>query len=284
MRAMSMVLQRLDEACATVRSRGARAPRIGVVLGSGLGAFAETLGGALAIPYADIPHMPSPAVTGHAGDLVLGRAGGVQIACLGGRVHLYEGHAMEALVFGVRLLARLGCTTVLLTNAAGGLRHEMRPGTLMLVSDHINLTGRSPLLGPNDDALGPRFPDMSRAYDPALGELARRAAIRVGVQLHEGVYAAVHGPAYETPAEIRMLRTLGADAVGMSTVPEVLALRHMGVRCAAISCITNMAAGMTAQPLDHAEVKETAARVRSSFVTLLEAWLEGIGLTEEPDA
>ncbi len=254
---MSMI-EKLDEAQAAVRATDAKAPLVGVVLGSGLGAWADGLGAATRIPYGRIPHMAQSSVVGHAGNLCLGLAGEVPVACLQGRVHLYEGHEPERVVFGVRLLARLGCRAVLLTNAAGGLQAAWAPGDLMLVTDHLNLMGRNPLTGPNESALGPRFPDLTEAYDRELSELARQAARETGTVLREGVYAGLLGPTYETPAEIRMLRTLGAAAVGMSTVPEVIALRHMGVRCAAISCITHMAAGLSPTRLDHSEVEATA--------------------------
>ena len=263
----------LDEAAAAVRKHRVEAPVLGVVLGSGLGAFGDTLEDRVRIPYADIPRMPVSRVVGHAGVLSLGRVDQVEVACMQGRVHLYEGHEAERVVFGVRLLARLGCKAILITNAAGGVHPSLCPGDLMLIIDHINLTGRNPLAGPNIDALGPRFPDMSEAYDRGLREVARKAARVEGLSLHEGVYLANFGPAYETPAEIRMARTLGADAVGMSTVPEVIALRHMGVRVAAISCVTNLAAGISAEPLDHKEVEQVANRTRSDFVRLIRRWV-----------
>ena len=269
--------ERLSDASAAVRQRAAEPPTIGVVLGSGLGSFADGLDDAVGIPYQTIPHMPTTTVVGHAGQLRVGVVDGVRVACLQGRVHLYEGHEPERVVFGVRLLAKLGCRAVLLTNAAGGLRESFHPGTLMLITDHLNLTGRNPLLGPNDSALGPRFPDMTSAYDAALRAEVRTAARDVGVALEQGVYAALLGPCYETPAEIRMLRTLGADAVGMSTVPEVIALRHMGVRAVGISCITNMAAGMGAAALDHSEVERTAQATRDAFIRLLTASLRRMG-------
>ncbi|HEU4407343.1 MAG TPA: purine-nucleoside phosphorylase [Polyangiaceae bacterium] len=264
--------ERLRAAAASLPPRP-RPPLLGLVLGSGLGAFGDTLDDLDQTPYASIEHMPRPAVLGHAGNLCRGRVGGVEVACLQGRVHLYEGHDGDAVTFGVRLLARLGCRAVLLTNAAGGINPAFAPGDFMLIVDHLNLTGRSPLVGPNDESLGPRFPDMTRAYDPRLCELAREAARGAGARLHEGVYAALLGPAYETPAEIRMIRGLGADAVGMSTVPEVLALRHQGVRVGALSCITNVAAGLGPEPLDHAEVEATAKASRDAFVSLLSAWV-----------
>ncbi len=271
----------LDEATEAVRGRTALQPKIGLVLGSGLGTMADRLENAARIPYGDIPHMPGTAVSGHAGNLCIGSvAGGPVVACLQGRAHLYEGHPLDKIVFGARLLARLGCTTVLLTNAAGGIATSFSPGTLMLIDDHINLTGRNPLFGPNLEALGPRFPDMTRAYDAQLAALATSSAAELEIDLKRGVYAAVLGPSYETPAEIAMLRTIGADAVGMSTVPEVIALRHMGVRVAAVSCITNMAAGMTSGTLDHSEVEQTAAKVRESFIKLLSAWINAIATQE----
>ncbi|MBI5535455.1 MAG: purine-nucleoside phosphorylase [Deltaproteobacteria bacterium] len=263
----------LDGAVAAVRQHRSTPPLIGVVLGSGLGAFGDTLDGVVKVPYADIPKMPMSRVVGHAGNLCLGSVEGVEVACMQGRVHLYEGHEPERVVFGVRLLAKLGCKAVLLTNAAGGVHASMRPGDLMLIVDHINLTGRSPLMGPNIDSMGERFPDMSQAYDPGLCDAARKAALEVGVALKEGVYQANLGPSYETPAEIRMARAIGADAVGMSTVPEVIALRHMKVRTAAISCITNLAAGISLTPLNHKEVEQIARLTRDAFVRLLSRWV-----------
>jgi purine-nucleoside phosphorylase len=260
-----------------VRGLSKHAPQVGVVLGSGLGAFGDTLGSLQKVPYSEIPNMPQSAVVGHAGNLCLGRVGAVDVACLQGRVHLYEGHALDRVTFGVRLLARLGAKVVLLTNAAGGVRQSFAPGDLMLIVDHLNLTGRNPLVGPNDDRIGLRFPDMSKAYDPALCDAARSAAKELKTTLQEGVYAGLLGPTYETPAEVRMLRTLGADAVGMSTVPEVIALRHRGVRCGAISCITNLAAGIGDAPLDHSEVEEVAKKTRERFSALLGRWVELAG-------
>ena len=271
------VIEQLDEAARAVRARVDRVPAVGVVLGSGLGAWADGLGSLTRIPYADVPHMARSSVVGHAGNLCLGQVGAVPVACLQGRVHLYEGHALDRVVFGVRLLARLGCRAVVLTNAAGGLEPAWSPGDLMLVTDHLNLMGKNPLAGPNEAALGPRFPDMTQAYDRELYELARVAARETGVALREGVYAGLLGPTYETPAEIRMLRTLGATAVGMSTVPEVIALRHMGVRAAAVSCITNLAAGLSPTLLDHSEVEATAAKARDRFTALLSAWVARVG-------
>ncbi|MEB2312560.1 MAG: purine-nucleoside phosphorylase [Sorangiineae bacterium] len=259
-----------------VRRLGRPEPCVGVVLGSGLGAFGDTLADLEKIPYDAVPEMPRSAVVGHAGNLCLGRVGAVEVACLQGRVHAYEGHPLERVVFGVRLLAQLGCRAVLLTNAAGGISQEFAAGDLMLIVDHLNLMGRNPLVGPND-ARGPRFPDMTCAYDAELAGAARQAARETSVSLREGVYAAMLGPSYETPAEIRMLRTVGADAVGMSTVPEVIALRQRGVRVGAVSCITNLAAGMSGALLDHREVEETAGRARERFIRLLTRWTELTG-------
>jgi purine-nucleoside phosphorylase len=271
------VIEQLDEAVRAVRARTDLVPAVGVVLGSGLGAWADELGSLTKIPYADVPGMARSSVVGHAGNLCLGRVGAVPVACLQGRVHLYEGHDLERVVFGVRLLARLGCRAVVLTNAAGGLDPASSPGDLMLVTDHLNLMGKNPLAGPNEAALGPRFPDMTEAYDRELSELARVAARETRVALREGVYAGLLGPTYETPAEIRMLRTLGATAVGMSTVPEVIALRHMGVRAAAVSCITNLAAGLSPTKLDHSEVEATATKAKGRFTALLSAWVVRVG-------
>lgn len=255
---------------------GPVAPKVGLVLGSGLGGLADTLTEARRIPYADVPGMPVSAVAGHAGNLWFGNLAGVPVACLQGRVHAYEGHGMDAVCFGVRLLAALGCHTVLLSNAAGGMAPDMAAGDLMLITDHLNLTGRNPLIGPNDEELGPRFLDMTRAYDVGVQAAAREAATAVGVKLREGVYAGLMGPTYETPAEIRMLQVMGASAVGMSTVLETIALRHRGVKVGAISCITNLAAGISKAPLSHAEVQETADRVRHEFTELVRAWVERV--------
>jgi len=247
-----------------------------MVLGSGLGRYADTLEDARTIPYSQIPHMPLAGVSGHAGNLVVGRRGGKRVAAMQGRTHLYEGHGANDVTFGVRLLAWLGAKTLIVTNAAGGIDSRLRVGDLMAISDQMNLTGTSSLLGPNDEQLGPRFLDMTVAFDPRLIELATSVAADQGFELRRGVYAGLLGPAYETPAEIRMLRTLGADAVGMSTVLEVLAARHMGMRVLGISCISNLAAGVGEGPLSHADVEKTAARVRPRFESLLSGVLGAI--------
>jgi purine-nucleoside phosphorylase len=275
------VHHRLEEAAAFVRERIPASPTVGVVLGSGLGAWADSLSALTKIPYAEIPNMASSAVVGHAGNLCIGTSGRVNVACLQGRVHMYEGHESDRVVFGVRLLALLGCKGVVLTNAAGGIDPSFSPGDLMLITDHLNLMGTNPLVGANDDRLGTRFPDMTEAYDVEFRRLAQEAADDLKIPLQRGVYAAMLGPSYETPAEIAMLRTLGAHAVGMSTVPEVLALRHMGVRAAAISCITNLAAGLSPTKLDHREVEATAKRTRARFVALTSTWVGHIGLALE---
>ncbi|HEX9689163.1 MAG TPA: purine-nucleoside phosphorylase [Thermoanaerobaculia bacterium] len=272
------LVERLDEAARWIRKRFRAAPHVGLVLGSGLGAFAERLGDRRAIPFREIPHFPeSTGVVGHAGELVVGSVDGTPVAVMSGRVHFYEGRPMTDVVFPPRVLARLGVGAVVLTNAAGGVRRSFRPGDLMLITDHINAFGTNPLLGPNEDALGPRFPDMSRVYDPALRRLAKETARRLRIPLREGVYLGNTGPSYETPAEIRASARLGADAVGMSTVPEAIALRHAGVRVVGISTITNMAAGILPKPLDHAEVLATTKRVGDRFVRLLTALVPKIG-------
>jgi purine-nucleoside phosphorylase len=263
---------KLREAATFVQERlGPERPRAGLVLGSGLGALAEELRGLERLSYADIPHMPVSSVAGHAGKLCSGELGGARVLCLQGRVHGYEGHALSRVVFGVRLLAELGCEVVLLSNAAGGIAERLQAGSLMRIEDHLNLMGDSPLRGPS--ARGARFPDMTHAYDLELGALCERAARESAVGLERGVYAGLLGPSYETPAEIRMLKTLGADAVGMSTVPETIALRQLGVRVGAVSCITNLAAGRSKEPLSHQEVEATAARVRHDFARLFTSWV-----------
>jgi purine-nucleoside phosphorylase len=259
---------RLSEAASVVQERTALRPTLGLVLGSGLGAFAKTLEDATAIPYREIPHFPVSAVSGHQGELVLGRSGGVGVAVLAGRAHFYEGHPLERVVFPVRLLGRLGVTTLIVTNAAGSVNTSFRPGEIMVIEDHINMIG-NPLIGPNEEALGTRFPDMSDAYDARLRDAAEAACHAAGLVARRGVYLALTGPSYETPAEIRMARLLGADAVGMSTAPEVVAARHMGVRVLGLSCLTNMAAGVTAQKLDHREVLEAGERVKDALLAVL---------------
>jgi purine-nucleoside phosphorylase len=264
---------RLDYARALVRGRTDLRPVVGLVLGSGLGSLADHLGEATAIPYEEIPEFPAASVAGHAGRLVVGTLGGVPVAAMQGRVHAYEGWSAEDLSFGVRLLAFTGVRALLLTNAAGAVNPGLAPGELVRITDHLNLTGANPLTGRNDDRVGPRFPDMSEAYDPNLGALLDACAARLGIPLGAGVYAGLAGPSYETPAEVRMLRILGADLVGMSTVLEVIAARHAGVRVAAVSLVTNLAAGLAGKPLSHAEVLAAGEGARDRLTRLATAWV-----------
>ena len=266
--------EQIEEAAAAVRSRCGTLPQTAVVLGSGLGDFADTLLDAIATPYGELPHWPAARVIGHAGRLVVGRVAGHRIAALAGRVHFYEGHDLATVVFAIRVMGRIGVRQVILTNAAGGINTGFARGALMVIDDHINLLGSNPLIGPNDDRFGPRFPDMSEVYSARLRRLADDAARERGIAVSHGVYAALHGPSYETPAEIRYLRTIGADAVGMSTVPEAIAARHMGLEVLGISCITNMAAGVLPQPIDHEDVLDTTRQVRGDFIALLEGVIE----------
>lgn len=262
---------RIQLAVKAIRDRiGDRAPQVGFVLGSGLGGWADRLEDAVAIDYGELPGFAVSKVVGHAGRLVVGRSGGVTCAAMQGRVHFYEGHDLKRVTFPIRTLVALGCRTLVITNAAGGVNAALSPGDLVLISDHLNLFPEGPLRGENDTRLGPRFPDMTRAYPPELRELARRAGRAIGLELRQGVYAGLPGPTYETPAEIRMLRTLGADLCGMSTVPEVIVANHQGAGVIGISCVTNMAAGITGAKLSHDEVTETAARVRATFTALLD--------------
>ena len=246
-------------------------PKIALVLGSGLGAFADEFANATRIPYAKIPHFPRSTAIGHAGQLVIGKVDGVEVAAMQGRVHLYEGYSVKDVAFPIRVFARIGVKAVILTNAAGGIKKEFTQGRLVVLSDHINQQGVNPLFGPNDENFGARFPDISVAYDKRFRELTLAEGRLLGIELGEGVYAALAGPSYETPAEIRYLKTIGADLVGMSTVPEVIAARHSGMRVLGISCVTNAAAGILDQPLDHNEVLQTAERVKGQFIALLRA-------------
>lgn len=249
-------------------------PDVGLVLGSGLGDFADTLEDAVRIPFAQIPNFPQPTVPGHAGALVFGRKRGKTVVALQGRIHYYEGLPQREITLPIRVLAAIGVKTLVLTNACGGVNLSYRPGDLMLISDHINFSGQNPLIGPNMDAFGPRFPDMSDLYTASLRSAIREKAMAMGIELREGVYAMYSGPNYETPAEIRMFRTLGADVVGMSTVPEALVAGHCGMQVVGISCVTNMAAGILPVKLSHQEVMETAAIVHSTFHSLLQGILE----------
>jgi purine-nucleoside phosphorylase len=284
-----MTFEDAVEAADFIRSKYSTPVETAVVLGSGLGAFADELENAVRIPYPEIPHFVRSTVEGHAGQLVLGEVAGRHVAVQQGRFHYYEGYAMEQVMLPVRVLARMGVKTVVLTNAAGSLNSDMPPGSLMLISDHVNMMGVNPLRGPNDERFGPRFPDMTEVYDREIQSVIVEEAEAIAAErfrsgrdgdlaafLHRGVYCALSGPTYETPAEIRLYRVLGADAVGMSTVPEAIAARHQGMKVAGISCITNFAAGMTAEPINHAEVMETGARVAEVFKELLRRTLSRI--------
>jgi purine-nucleoside phosphorylase len=263
--------ERVDAAVTAVRARaGSAVPDVAVVLGSGLGDFADRLTDGVTIPYGELPHWPASKVIGHAGKLVVGTLAGKRVAALAGRVHFYEGHHLATVSFAARVMGRLGVKVLILTNAAGGINVNLKPGTLMVMDDHINLLGSNPLVGPNEEAWGARFPDMSEVYSARLRGFADEVARAQGLAIGHGVYVAVHGPSYETPAEIRAFRALGADAVGMSTVPEAVVARHMGVEVLGISCITNAAAGVLPQPLNHDEVMEVARAVRGAFAALLE--------------
>ncbi len=269
MTADASLFDRASEAAEHVRRLCGDVPQVAVVLGSGLGPFADSLEDRVVVPYDAVPHWPRPAVIGHPGRLTIGETAGRRVLALAGRTHLYEGRPLEDVVFAVRVLGRLGVRAVVLTNAAGGINTNFEPGELMLIDDHINLTGCNPLVGPNDDRFGVRFPDMSDVYSPALRQIARDAAGAAGLRLRHGVYIGVSGPSYETPAEIRAFRALGADAVGMSTVHEAIVARHMGIEVLGISCISNLAAGILPQPLTADEVLETVGRARSEVLLLL---------------
>ena len=258
-----------ESAAQLVLTRTPLRPRIALVLGSGLGGFADSLTDATRVPYAEIPAFPQSTAIGHAGQMVIGKAGDVPVAAMQGRVHLYEGYSAQQVTFPIRVFRRMGIRAVILTNAAGGINLSYSQGALVLIRDHINLQGQNPLVGPNDDRFGVRFPDMTHAYAKDYREFAHTEFAKHGLTLHEGVYAGLLGPSYETPAEIEYLRRIGADLVGMSTVAEVIAARHMGIKVLAISCVTNMAAGILDQPLSHAEVMETGERVKTTFEALL---------------
>lgn len=257
------------EAADYIRQKTSLQPRLGLVLGSGLGAFADELTDRVYLPYSGIPHFPISSAEGHAGNLVIGEVADIPVAVMQGRVHYYEGHSMARVAFPMRVFCRLGIEGVLLTNAAGGIAPSLKQGGLVVLSDHINLQGTNPLIGPNDARFGPRFPDMTEAYAKNWRKLAIAEGKAAGVDIQEGVYAAVPGPSYETPAEIRFLRTIGADVVGMSTVAEVIVARHCGMKVLAISVVTNMAAGILDQPINHAEVLETGHRIRGQFSEML---------------
>ncbi len=264
-----MVMQKILEASQYIQSKIPNKPQIGIVLGSGLGIYVDQIQNKTIIPYQDIPHFKRTSVEGHEGRLIIGEVHGVTVAALQGRFHAYEGHPMDEIVLPVRTLAALGCEILFLTNASGGINSAYHPGDLVAISDHINMSGRNPLVGPNIAELGPRFPDMTTAYDPELISLMKVVASNHHVDLKTGVYCSVLGPTYETPAEIRMIRILGGDLVGMSTVPEVIAANHLGIRVAGVACITNYAAGIRPEKLSHADVKKVAEKAMVGFATIL---------------
>lgn len=261
--------ERAEHAARVIRARTSETPRIAIVLGSGLGGFADDFDDAVRIPYAEIPGFARSTAQGHAGQLVIGKVDQVPLVAMQGRVHYYEGYPLEQVTFPVRTFNLLGIKTLILTNAAGGVNVQLSQGALMVLSDHLNLMGDNPLKGPNDSRFGPRFPDMTAVYAPELQEIVIEESRGLGVEVRRGIYAALAGPSYETPAEIHLLRNLGADAVGMSTVPEAIVARHMGIEVLGISCITNMAAGISDEPINHDEVMATGDRVRESFTQLL---------------
>ncbi len=267
----SIEFRRAERAAKFVLGKTKLRPRVALVLGSGLGDFADEFRNAARIPYAKIPHFPRSTAIGHAGQLVIGQVGDVAVAGMQGRVHLYEGYSVKEVAFPIRVFARMGIKAVILTNAAGGINRNYSQGCLVVIRDHVNLQGMNPLSGPNDERFGARFPDMTQAYDREFHGFVNEEAKKLGLGIHQGVYLAVAGPSYETPAEIYSFRTIGADLVGMSTVPEVLAARHSGIRVLGISCVTNMAAGTTDAPLDHLEVLATTTRVKTQFIGLLRA-------------
>jgi purine-nucleoside phosphorylase len=273
---MTETFKLADSAATFLLSQTSLRPEIGLVLGSGLGAFADQLTESVRIPYASIAAFPRSTAVGHAGKMVIGKAGDISVAAMQGRVHLYEGYSAAEVAFPTRVLGRMGVRALILTNAAGGINLAYKQGALVVISDHLNLQGQNPLVGANDERFGPRFPDLTQAYYKPYRGVALEAARGYGKAIYEGVYAGLLGPSYETPAEIRYLRTIGADLVGMSTIPEVIAARHMGIKVLAISCVTNMAAGILDKRLDHEEVLETTARVQGDFVALVTAVLPKI--------
>lgn len=271
-----MIVNKLQETVDYIRNRTSMKPKAGIVLGSGLGAFVKEVQIECQIPYNDIPNFVPPSVEGHSGNLIFGTILGKPIAILQGRIHVYEGHDMDTVVFPIRTLSLLGIESLLLTNSAGGMGDTMSAGDFMIIEDHINMMGSNPLIGPNIKEFGPRFPDLSEAYDKKLGALMAEIFEKHSIRYHKGVYCGVTGPTYETPAEIRFMKMIGAQAVGMSTVPETIAANHMGLRVGAISCITNLAAGLSNKRLSHDEVTETAARVQKSFNLFLSELLRSL--------
>ncbi len=270
------MLNKLQESVNFIRTKSSAKPKIGVILGSGLGAFVQDVEVEATIPYKDIPHFSPPTVEGHSGNLIFGKVDGQSIVVLQGRNHFYEGHSMDSVVFPTRTLAMLGVETLILTNSAGGFGEDMQAGDFMIIEDHINLMGTNPLMGPNIKELGPRFPDMTEAYDKRLIQVMEQVLQKQGTRYHKGIYCGVSGPTYETPAEVRYLKLIGGKAVGMSTVPETIAANHLGLRVSALSCITNLAAGISTQKLSHNEVTETAKRVELQFTSFLKEFITNI--------
>lgn len=266
--------QKIEEAAQFIRTQGVENAEFALILGSGLGEIAEEIENPIVVSYDVIPHFPTTTVVGHANELVYGTLSGKKVLVMKGRFHYYEGYGLDAITFPIRVFKALGIENVFLTNAAGGVNATYKPGTLMMITDHINYAGPNPLIGPNDDTIGTRFPDMTQVYYPPYREVIRQAAVQVGVDLKEGVYTWYSGPSYETPAEIRMFRTLGTDAIGMSTVPEAIVANHAGMKVLGISCITNMAAGMSGEKLDHAEVVEVTQKVKHLFKALVKKTIE----------
>ncbi|KAA6454943.1 purine nucleoside phosphorylase I, inosine and guanosine-specific [Bacillus atrophaeus] len=263
--------QKIEQAAAFIKQHAPQSPKIGLILGSGLGILADEIEGAVKLKYEDIPDFPVSTVEGHAGQLVFGTLEGVSVVAMQGRFHFYEGYSMDKVTFPVRVMKELGVEALIVTNAAGGINTAFRAGDLMIITDHINFMGTNPLIGPNEADFGVRFPDMSSAYDKDLSQLAEKVAQELQIPVQKGVYTAVTGPSYETPAEVRFLRTIGSDAVGMSTVPEVIVAKHAGLRVLGISCISNAAAGILDQPLSHDEVMEVTEKVKSGFLQLVKA-------------
>jgi len=274
--ASTSIYERAEHATRIIRARTTVEPRIAVVLGSGLGGFADDFEEPVAIPYDEIPGFVRSTAQGHAGRMVIGKIDGIPVLAMQGRLHYYEGYSLEEVTFPVRTFGLLGIKTLVLTNAAGGINVQLSEGALMVISDHLNLMGVNPLRGPNDERFGPRFPDMSAVYSPELQELVVEEAKAIGIEVRRGIYGALSGPSYETPAEIHLLRNLGADAVGMSTVPEAIVARHMGLEVLGISCITNMAAGISDAPINHEDVMATGDRVRETFTELLRSVIGAI--------
>lgn len=274
---MKELQEKLQKAAQFIQSKNPTKPKVGIVLGSGLGEFVDQIENKTIIPYNDIPHFKKTTVDGHVGQMILGKIKGVDVVALQGRFHAYEGLEMEEVVFPVRLLAKLGIEILILTNAAGGVNLSFKPGNLVMITDQLNLMGRNPLIGANDNKMGPRFPDMTHAYNLELNSILKASAKSLGLDLREGVYAGVLGPTYETPAEIKMIRILGGDMVGMSTVPEAIAANHIGLKVCGISCVTNMGAGIVDQKLKHEDIKEEALKVMGNFTAILSHAIEKFG-------